>query len=175
MVRAEFLRFTQSLKDKKISGDEWRMAHAILNNLDELIPLGTSYGHRGRKLAELVRPIFEHLPTSSPNEQDVESIAKTQTVRLHSLQVGPFRGFTQKQTFDLDSSYVFLYGPNGTGKSCFCEALELALLGTVQDCSEKRMEGERYFRNARTGKFSYPELLLRSVEGWTARSFVPVG
>jgi exonuclease SbcC len=65
-------------------------------------------------------------------------------MRLQSLKIRNFRPFTAKEAtpFDLDHSVVLLYGGNGSGKSSFFDALELALIGTV-----KRLE--RYDRPSR--------------------------
>ena len=51
-----------------------------------------------------------------------------------------------------------IYGPNGSGKTSVCEALELALLGTVDDASAKRIPPQRYFANLHEGRFDAPVL-----------------
>jgi hypothetical protein len=81
------------------------------------------------------------------------------------LRVGPFRGFAREEVFDLNSEVVLLYGPNGAGKSSFCEALELALLGTVNECSEKRIEANEYLKNAWSGTFELPKLTAQIESG----------
>ncbi|MGF3860388.1 AAA family ATPase [Salmonella enterica] len=37
---------------------------------------------------------------------------------------------------------MLIYGPNGTGKSSFCEALEYTLLGNVAEAESKRFRNQ---------------------------------
>lgn len=53
-------------------------------------------------------------------------------VRLVGLSVEAFRGFRDRQEFDLDASAVILAGPNGTGKTSFFDALQWVLLGSIE-------------------------------------------
>ena len=76
------------------------------------------------------------------------------------MTVGPFRGFSRQETFDLDSNLVLIYGPNGTGKSSFCEALEYGLIGLVEDAGHKRFRDQgEYLKNAHVNSFVTPEIL----------------
>jgi recombinational DNA repair ATPase RecF len=50
------------------------------------------------------------------------------------------------------------YGPNGAGKSSLCEAIERALLGTVEEGELKRLEEDAYLRNNHAGRFAEPSL-----------------
>jgi DNA sulfur modification protein DndD len=161
MIRAEFERFLDVCDHDDLSIDERGLANLIGNQLEELVPLGTANGRRSKKLISLLPARFEDLQSLAPPLFASSDDSASRALRLHSLRVGPFRGFARREDFDLDSNLVLLYGPNGTGKSCFCEALELALLGTVQDSAEKRIEPEKYLCNARTGQFSHPELQVR--------------
>lgn len=56
------------------------------------------------------------------------------------LQVGPFRGFMRQETVDLSHDITLVYGANGTGKSSFCEALEVAMLGSISEAQAKRVD-----------------------------------
>lgn len=78
--------------------------------------------------------------------------------RLHQLEVGPFRGFTRKETFDLSHDITLVYGANGTGKSSFCEALEVAMLGSVSEAQAKRVNQRTYCTNARLQRYLAPVL-----------------
>ena len=42
------------------------------------------------------------------------------------LTVGPFRGFRNPESYDLTKRLILFYGPNGSGKTSLCEALEYA-------------------------------------------------
>ncbi|MFC1589399.1 AAA family ATPase [Pseudomonadota bacterium] len=67
-------------------------------------------------------------------------------------------GFLRQEIFDLDSSLVLIYGPNGTGKSSFCEALEYGLLGNVAEAESKRFRPEDYLKNAHVEQFVTPAI-----------------
>ena len=83
-------------------------------------------------------------------------IRATSISRLKSLKVGPFRGFARQEVFDLDSPLTLVYGPNGTGKSSFSEALEYGLLGSVDEAHNKRISTQDYLKNAHVNRFEAP-------------------
>ncbi|WP_238343370.1 AAA family ATPase [Pseudomonas sp. RW3S2] len=84
---------------------------------------------------------------------------------MNSLTVGPFRGFRAPETFNFPKRITMFYGPNGSGKTSLCEALELALLGSVDEASAKRIPAQRYFANLHEGRFAAPVLEVRSGAG----------
>lgn len=159
MIRAEYLRFLQTLDLESISADEIKIANLILLNLDHLVSLGTHQGQRIRAIIQLAQDNWYTL--SCIIQPTVENLTayKSPITQLKSLKVGPFRGFSREETFDLTSKLVLIYGPNGTGKSSFCEALEYSLLGNVAEAESKRFrDQEKYFRNAYVDRFSVPVL-----------------
>jgi hypothetical protein len=158
MIRAEFSRFVQSLGHATLSEDEYRLINLVNDNLESLIPLGTAGGKRSKHLANLSFPRFDDISPQAPIIASVPLTPARILRRLNALRVGPFRGFGVQQDFDLSSQVILLYGPNGTGKSSFCEALEYCLLGTVNDCSAKRIGIRDYLKNARTQSFEPPRL-----------------
>jgi len=139
MIRAEYLRFLQTLTGEATSADERKIANLMLHHLDEIIPLSTAQGQRIKKVVKLAQ---ENWNTISEDIQPTPQQATNQTsqfTKLKSLSVGPFRGFVKQEYFDLASPLVLIYGPNGTGKSSFCEALEFGLLGRVAEAESKRL------------------------------------
>ena len=50
------------------------------------------------------------------------------------------------------------YGPNGSGKTSFCEGLEYALLGAVEEADTKRIDALTYFVNVHANRFEAPVL-----------------
>ncbi len=138
MVRAEFSRFIQSFDHTLASDDEWRIANIINDHLDSIIPLGAAAGRRSEFIVSVAYPNFDSLPVQAPQTIPESRNGIRRFRRLNELRVGPFRGFGRAEDFDLSNQVVLLYGPNGTGKSSFCEALELVLLGAVNDCSAKK-------------------------------------
>jgi DNA sulfur modification protein DndD len=157
MIRNEYLRFMRTLDSDDVPNNVRKLANIILDHLDEITPLGTAAGRRVKAIVLLAQREFN----IACNECAVE-IEDIQTnfngiKRLKLLKVGPFSGFTKPETFDLDSQLVLIYGPNGTGKSSFCEALEYGLLGSVAEAESKRFRDARdYLKNAYVDRFEPP-------------------
>ncbi|MCX2194479.1 AAA family ATPase [Pantoea agglomerans] len=160
MLSNEFLRFFQTLNTADVPGDVRKMANLVWDNMDSIVPLGTAQGHRIRRIVELAQSAWDTFslevqPLPEQNSERVRTFS-----RLRRLSVGPFRGFARQEEFDLDSRLVLIYGPNGTGKSSFCEALEYTLLGSVAEAESKRFRNQAdYFRNAYINQFSAPVII----------------
>lgn len=166
MLSNEFLRFFQTLDTADVPGDVRKMANLVWDNMESIIPLGTAQGHRIRRIVELAQPAWNTLslevqPLPEQNSERLPTFS-----RLRRLSVGPFRGFARQEEFDLDSRLVLIYGPNGTGKSSFCEALEYSLLGSVAEAESKRFRNQTdYFINAYVNQFSAPVITGVGAQG----------
>ena len=163
MIRAEYIRFLQTLSIDDDSANVRKMANLVLQNLEILIPLSTAQGQRIKKMVLLAQESWHSLNSDIQVIQEHKSEQICQITRLKSLSVGPFRGFAKQEYFDLSSQFVLLYGPNGTGKSSFCEALEYGLLGTVTEAENKRFRTQDYLKNAHAKSFLGP--ILVGVDG----------
>ena len=165
MILAEYRRFLQTLANAG-SQDLRKVANLVLAHWNDLLPLTTAQGQRVKKLVELAQANWE---TISANIQPipVQAAVTINAIRqFKSLRVGPFRGFAKPEDFDLASSLVLIYGPNGTGKSSFCEALEYGLLGSVAEAESKRFrEQNDYLKNAHTNTFTAPEIRATDSQG----------
>ena len=159
LLDTEYLRFLQTLNNDKIPSSVRKIANIVLHNMDILIPLTTAHGQRIRKIVELAQKNWD---TVSEDVQASENELEDQRcpfIRVKNLTVGPFRGFTKEENINLDSKIVLVYGPNGTGKSSLCEALEYSLLGNVIDADNKRFRDQRdYYKNAYTNSYKPPVL-----------------
>lgn len=51
---------------------------------------------------------------------------------IRRVTIEAFRGFRDRQEFDIDASAVIVAGPNGTGKTSFFDALQWALIGRIE-------------------------------------------
>jgi energy-coupling factor transporter ATP-binding protein EcfA2 len=166
MIRAEYLRFLQTLTVANIAIDVRKIANLVLDHLDTLIPLSTSQGQRIKKMVQLGQMLWAS--TSADIQPIPEQAAEhaCPIAQLKSLSVGPFRGFARQEDFDLDSRLVLIYGPNGTGKSSFCEALEFGLLGNVIEAEYKRFRDQQdYLKNAHTDSYQPPVLKGKNSQG----------
>lgn len=154
MIHSEYSRFLQTIIDEP--EEVRKLANIIKENLDEIILLGSSQGNRIRKIAELAQKHWD----GTSHEIKINSLStitsQHEIVRIKSLDVGPFRGFSRKESFDLNKEIILIYGPNGTGKSSFCESLEYGLLGTVVEAGSKRFSDVNYLKNAHVGNFELP-------------------
>lgn len=158
MVRVEYSNFLQTLNNNT-SVEIRKIANLVLESLDELIPLKTAQGQRIRKIASFAKLRWESVGSEISPLAMTLGEQKTKITKIKSMTVGPFRGFSKSEHFDLDSSLVLIYGPNGTGKSSFCEALEYCLLGNVEDAENKRFRNQsEYLKNAHVNQFLAPIL-----------------
>ena len=157
MADNEYLRFLQTLKTEDISSGVRKIANVVLGNLDDLQPLGTAQSQRVKKIAKLASETWPELSENIEDLPNEKGNSNDFIKRLKSIKVGPFRGFAKEETLSLNSSLVLIYGPNGTGKSSFCEALEYGLLGSVEEAQIKRFANQpNYFKNAHVNKFASP-------------------
>ena len=51
------------------------------------------------------------------------------TFRIESVSIEGFKAFTKQQTFHFEGRHVFLFGPNGLGKTSIVEAIRWCLFG----------------------------------------------
>ncbi len=166
MIKAEYQRFLQTLNLDEVPTEVRKLANLVLANLEELTALGTHQGQRVKRLVPLAQTNWD---TLAPDIQPLTVLDNQQTfpiTQLKSMKVGPFRGFAKQEFFDLESRLVLIYGPNGTGKSSFCEALEYGLLGNVAEAESKRFRDQRnYLKNVHVNRFAEPEILGMDVLG----------
>lgn len=159
MIELEYKHFLQTLNNINTPENVKKIANIILNHLREVIPLGTASGKRSKKIIELAQTEMKTANSKIESPSYDKSAENRHSVHLTKMKVGPFRGFAKEEEFDLDSKVVLIYGPNGTGKSSFCEALEFGLLGSVEEAEAKRFsEITNYLRNARTKGYSPPAI-----------------
>ncbi len=141
----EFKRFL-SLKSSSMNEYELKLARIILNKFGDIEEKSSAGGARASLISRLVQKFGN---TIDPYENDTTqvSIDNKKIRKLNKLKVKGFRGFTDEVNFDLSKNFIFMYGPNGTGKSSFCEALEYSLTGRIHEASSKRFDIDRYMRN----------------------------
>ncbi|HTF97511.1 MAG TPA: AAA family ATPase [Cellvibrio sp.] len=153
----EYQRFLLWLARSRASDNARKMANLVLSNLNHLAEVGVARRARSVRLAPIA---VNHMlaTTSEVQHQLLPSARKHFAGRMHELTVGPFRGFMQRETFDLNKDITLIYGANGTGKSSFCEALEAAMLGSISEAKVKRVDHRTYCNNARLRQHSVPIL-----------------
>jgi ABC-type transport system involved in cytochrome c biogenesis ATPase subunit/flagellar motility protein MotE (MotC chaperone) len=166
MIRAEYLRFLQTLRSDSTLSDVRKVANLVLEHLDALIPLSSSHGQRVKKVVGLAQANWATISADIQHLTEQPAERTCPITQLKSLSVGPFRGFAKQENFDLNSRLILIYGPNGTGKSSFCEAVEYGLLGIVTEAESKRFHDQQdYLKNAHTNTFTEPTLIGADSQG----------
>ncbi|CAK1342357.1 recombination protein F [Burkholderia pseudomallei] len=166
-AKQDYYRFLRWLHEpqREVPDNVRRFANMILAEFDAVAATSRQRNARAAVLARLAR---ERLANAPPGLPDIEAHAASEAWlwrRLKALTVGPFRGFRREERFDLRKRIVLFYGPNGSGKTSLCEALERALLGSVGDADLKRIEERRYLRNIHAGRFVEPGLTATDANG----------
>lgn len=137
---------------QKLSENEKKLANLILGRFDEIAVVGAAGGRRGKVLAKLIVDEGESASPSLDIAADEANANESEILRLTKVEVEHFRGFSEKHTFEFKTPYTFIYGPNGTGKSSLCEALEFGLLASIHEADSKRIPVTDYIRNATSRK-----------------------
>ena len=135
-----------------------RLANLALGDFDQLAQTAFQRSHRARHLVALAREGLAQTPDLPPDIPPTVEGEAWAWRRLSRVELGPFRGFRAPEVFDLRKRLILVFGPNGSGKTSFCEALEYALLGSVQEAESKRIEQDPYLANTHEGGFAAPRL-----------------
>lgn len=160
-IYLEYARFLEHLAQREVDDDVRRLAHLVLNHLQPLSEVGAARRGRSTRLASLAIAHLARAPVACA-EDPIDPEASPALGRLHQLDVGPFRGFMREEIFDLSHDITLIYGANGSGKSSFCEALELAMLGSISEAQAKRVDQRNYCNNARLRHHEAPVLSAMS-------------
>ncbi|WP_261377973.1 AAA family ATPase [Vreelandella titanicae] len=162
-IHSEYQRFLIYLAQQEVHDDVLRLAHLVLDHLQTLAEVGTARRGRSARLTPLAVENMAQMPVDFGGELHGQEVGSA-LGRLHQLDVGPFRGFMRQETFDLSHDITLVYGANGSGKSSFCEALEVAMLGSISEAQVKRVDQRVYCNNARL-RHHIPPFLLAKGEG----------
>lgn len=157
----DFDRFEQWVVDQQPTEAVLKICSVVRANLNDIARTTHAGGQRSRLItplirAALLRPLPERAEAASTTQ------AELGWSRLSRVELGPFRGFRRQEVFELDYPAVLVLGANGTGKSSLCEALELALLGRIEEADERALDARRYFDNAHEGSHQLPVLIAKS-------------
>jgi recombinational DNA repair ATPase RecF len=161
---SEFKRFLEK-SQAGFSEYEKKLSKLILDNFAKVETVGTAGGKRGKQIAKLIEDAGDTASSELNLEIEASSDNKRKIVRLSSIKVQNFRGFSNEHLFEFKNPYTFVYGPNGTGKSSLCEALEYGLLGSINEADAKRIDIASYIKNSITKQTNLPILLGISADG----------
>lgn len=153
----EFQKWVDTLDIKELSAYEITILNIIMDNYDIIAACGTAGGVRAKNIGKLISQQNNVTHTSLHSLGAVKANKKSIN-RLKELQVEYFRGFGVKQIFNFDKQYTFFHGPNGSGKTSFCEALEYSLLGNIEEASSRNIAIDKYIVHAGRKKAVKPFL-----------------
>ena len=164
IAKHEFLSWVDTLETEQLSEHEITMLSILISNFEEVASVGTASGQRAKllsqKITELNQVTVKDLPQYEINEMS-DSVIK----RIESLDVEKFRGFGAIQSFTFDKQYTFFHGPNGSGKTSFCEALEYCILGTIEEATARNNATEKFIVHAGEKKAHKPTLKCKFSSG----------
>lgn len=165
-AKQDYLRFLRWLHALQPAAPDIvrQFANMVLDDFEAVAETASQHHARAAHLASLGRQSWAATASDMPEGQDEDQAAELPWTRLRSLAVGPFRGFVREEVFDLQRRVVLFYGPNGAGKSSICEAIERAMLGTVEEAGLKRLDEAAYLRNIHAGRFVEPHLMATGVD-----------
>lgn len=155
-IKSQFNQFIRTLKPDELNPFEIKLINLITDNFDSVASVGTAAGKRAALLNELINQHREKLKTILPKIEDNAQKKVNEIIKINSIEIENFRGFASKEIFDLSKPKILVYGPNGSGKTSFCEALEFSLLGYLSEAEAKRIDVKHYITNLHTGKSSHP-------------------
>lgn len=138
--------------------DVRRLANLALARFDALARTSRQHSQRSIYLVSQARQDMAQTLDGPPDIAAVAADGAWPWKRLRSMTIGPFRGFRNPEPFDLQKRVVLFYGPNGSGKTSFCEGLEFGLLGSVEEAETKRIDGRTYLANLHARRFEAPSL-----------------
>lgn len=164
-IKSQFNQFIRVLKSDELSPYEIKLINLIAENFDSIASVGTAAGKRAILLNELINENRETLKTFLPKIEDKANEITKDIVKIDSIEIENFRGFASKENFDLSKPKILVYGPNGSGKTSFCEALEFSLLGFLSEADAKRIDVKKYITNINTGKYSHPLIKAKNSKG----------
>lgn len=155
-IKSQFNQFIRTLNPDELNPYEIKLINLIADNFDSVASVGTAAGKRASLLNELINQHREKLKTTLPKIEDSAQKKVNDIIKINSIEIENFRGFASKEIFDLSKPKILVYGPNGSGKTSFCEALEFSLLGYLSEAEAKRIDVKHYITNLHTGKSSHP-------------------
>lgn len=159
-AKQDFERFLTwlHLPQTNAGADVRRLGNLVLANFDALAETSKQRSQRSVYLVGVARKNWAATPDAMPDVQASAAGGEWPWKRLLNMTLGPFRGFRTPERFDLQKRVILFYGPNGSGKTSFCEGLEYALLGGVEEADSKRIEPRSYLANVHERRFAPPTL-----------------
>lgn len=157
-VKREFFTWISTLPVSDLSEIDGKLLNLLITHFDKIAQLGSAKGARAKAVGELIAKEHANLPAGLPDLLQTVTKDVPKVTGLVRLNIGPFRGFAGSEVFDFDKKYTFMGGPNGSGKTSFCEALEYALMGYIEEADARKIPLGDYMKNAHKKTFAPPKV-----------------
>jgi len=159
-TKNEFENWMFLYGEKSPSSYDKKLLNLVYSNLEELSSRGLmGKNKRSDLLVDLIKKNKDKVDEISFNRSNEEtSVFKYPFNYIHSIEVESFRGFINNDKFEFSKKYNLIFGQNGSGKSSLFEAMEYALLGDIEEASQRRIPLIKYIINATTGKSIKPKV-----------------
>lgn len=167
IAKHEFLSWVDTLEMEKLTEHEITLLSILIDNFEDVASVGTASGQRAKLLAQKISGLKQTTVKKLP-KYEIKEISESDIDRIESLDVEKFRGFGTIQSFTFDNQYTFFHGPNGSGKTSFCEALEYCILGSIEEATARNIATEKYIIHAGEKKTHKPILKCRFSNGEVA-------
>jgi len=167
--KMEFGKWLLQQNVSKMSSYERTMIGIIIDHFDEIAKCGIPHGARAKLIGKYIEALDNQADRKELSLQSIE-LSDEVVKRLVSLSIEYFRGFGVKENFDFSTQYTFYHGPNGSGKTSFCEAIEYSVLGTIAESSARNIPVEKYIAHAGKRKGNSP-ILQCEIENGEIKQF----
>ena len=164
IAKHEFLTWVTTLNLNELTEFETTLLAILIGSFEEIASAGTASGQRAKVLWKKIKARKNETIKKLP-EIKVNALAGNKIERIESLEVEKFRGFYSPLRFDFKEQYTFFHGPNGSGKTSFCEALEYCLLGTIEEATARNIALEKYVTHTNQKKAVEPVLKCKYSSG----------
>lgn len=157
VVKLEFSKWLETIDKTNLSCYEKALIGIIIDHFDDIASCGTAAGARAKLIGQYIEALNKKADREDLSMLNAE-VASQMVKGLRSLSVGHFRGFGTEENFDFSTQYTFYHGPNGSGKTSFCEAIEYCVLGTVAEASSRGITLDKYLAHGGRKSFDRPKL-----------------
>lgn len=131
-----------------------KMSELIINGLNTVY---MTYYKKGKSLP--YKAVYESIEKEINLEhKDEQNINKFSKEHINSIQIKNFKGFGCVSECDkgiyinLHDKKNIIFGPNGSGKTSFCEALEYKLTGSIKEAKKRGIKDKEYFKRSNSEK-----------------------
>lgn len=162
--KLEFQKWLDIIAVEKMNPYEKTIVGIIIENFDEIAACGTANGTRAKLLGNLIRSL-NNKTKETPISLKETYTKQNKVKRLLSLSIENFRGFGVKEDFNFKTQYTFYHGPNGSGKTSFCEAIEYSVLGTIAEAASRNIPLNKYITHCGKKNATNPILKCELVDG----------